>query len=121
MNFNNLLQTIPGLEPEELSYLQGLTEGLDENKMRAFIRVYNEKRQSANTILLTCLIGLLGIAGIHRFLIGEILMGIVYLLTAGLCYIGTIVDAVNYKELTRRHNIKAANDAFSLINAMGNF
>ena len=118
MDANKILSLIPSLEPEELSYLQGLTENLSEDQLRSFVRVYNEKKQTANTILLTTLIGFLGIAGIQRFLVGEIAMGIVYLLTSGLCFIGTIVDAINYREITRRHNMKVANEAYSLVTSI---
>ena len=31
-------------------------------------------------------------------------MGILYLLTFGLCYIGTIVDLINYKKLSLERN-----------------
>ena len=38
-------------------------------------------------------LGLVGIAGIHRLYLGRPVSGIVWLLTGGLCMIGTIVDA----------------------------
>ncbi len=46
------------------------------------------------TILILCLLGLIGIAGIHRFYVGKVGTGILYLLTAGWFFIGTIVDIV---------------------------
>jgi hypothetical protein len=35
-------------------------------------------------------------------------MGLLYLFTAGLCVIGTIIDLVKYKELTFEYNSKIA-------------
>ena len=44
--------------------------------------------------LILCLLA--GGLGIHKFVEGKILMGFVYILTFGLCYIGVIVDIVTY-------------------------
>ena len=45
-------------------------------------------------ILLLCLLGVLGIAGIHRFYVGKVFTGILWLITFGLLGIGTIIDLV---------------------------
>ncbi|MCM1233801.1 MAG: TM2 domain-containing protein [Ruminococcus flavefaciens] len=44
-------------------------------------------------IVLACL-GFTGIAGLHRFYKGQILMGILYLLTFGLFFFGTFIDLI---------------------------
>ena len=59
-------------------------------------------------ILITCLLGFVIVAGIHRILLRQVGLGILYLFTAGLCLIGTIVDAINYRQLTYEHNRKVA-------------
>jgi TM2 domain-containing membrane protein YozV len=46
------------------------------------------------TALVLSLLGLIGFAGIHRFYVGKIWTGILWLITGGLFYIGTIVDIV---------------------------
>jgi TM2 domain-containing membrane protein YozV len=69
-------------------------------------------------ILLTSLIGFLGIAGIQRFLIGQVGMGILYLLTGGLCLIGTIIDLINYQDLAVEYNMRMANESAMLVKNM---
>jgi TM2 domain-containing membrane protein YozV len=64
------------------------------------------------------LLGFLGVAGIQRFIIGQVGMGILYFLTAGLCFIGTIVDVVNHKSLTLEYNRKAAYESAELVKIM---
>ena len=44
--------------------------------------------------LILSLLGLLGLAGIHRMYAGKVGSGIVWLLTGGLCGIGTIYDII---------------------------
>jgi TM2 domain-containing membrane protein YozV len=58
--------------------------------------------------MLMTLSGFFGVAGIQRFVVGDIGLGIVYLLTIGFCGIGTIVDLVNLKRMTLDFNKKQA-------------
>ena len=51
-------------------------------------------------ILVTTILGFFGVAGVQRFLTGQIGMGLLYFFTAGLCFIGTIIDLINHKRLT---------------------
>lgn len=46
-------------------------------------------------------------------------MGILYLLTGGLCLIGTIIDAVNHKKLTNEFNQKMAMESVQMAKMMG--
>lgn len=106
----NLLQLIPGVEANELVYLQTLTNDLTDEQIQTFAALYNGERKKSDTILIGGILGLLGIGGVQRFMIGQIGMGILYLLTLGLCYIGTIIDLVNYKKLTFEYNQQVANE-----------
>ncbi len=45
--------------------------------------------------IILCCLGFFFVGGIHKFYEGKIGMGILYLLTGGLFYIGTIVDLIN--------------------------
>ena len=42
--------------------------------------------------ILLCVLGLFGLAGLHRLYVGKYVSGILYFLTAGGFYIGTICD-----------------------------
>ncbi|MBP9099508.1 MAG: TM2 domain-containing protein, partial [Ferruginibacter sp.] len=95
----NLVTLIPAVEPDELAYLQQVTSGLSDDKLKLFISIYNGKRKKAEIILICTLLGFVCCAGIQRFIIGQIGMGILYLFTGGLCLIGTIVDVINHKQL----------------------
>ncbi len=54
---------------------------------------YGKARNKITSIILCCL-GFLGIAGIHKFYEGKIILGIIYLLTFGFVGFGTIIDLI---------------------------
>mgnify|MGYP001591749705 CR=1 FL=1 len=115
----NLLISIKDITPEEYAYLEQVMNGMDQKQAQNFIMFYSSKRKSPQDILLFTLIGLVvPVAGIQRFVIGQIGMGILYLLTFGLCLIGTIVDLVNHKTLAFEYNQKAAYEAAQLVRMM---
>lgn len=110
-----VIDVIPEITGEEMLYVQTLLKDMDDEKARTFATVYRSRRKDPQMILITALLGLIGFAGIHRFIIGQIGMGILYFLTAGLCLIGTIVDLVNHQKLAFEYNQKMANEALSMI------
>jgi len=105
---------LSGMTPEELAFLQHATTDLTENQHKYFYMSYSGKRKSPQDVLLFTLIGFFGIAGIQRFLLGQIGMGLLYFFTGGLCLIGTIVDLVNHKDLAMEHNRKMAYESFQI-------
>lgn len=76
--------------------------------------VYTGKRKSPQDLLIFTLIGFFGVAGIQRFVIGQIGMGILYLFTGGLCAIGTIVDLINNRSLALEYNKQAAYESYHI-------
>lgn len=112
---NNLITSIPAVEADELAFLQEFLKNLPEDKIHLFISLYNGKRKRTDTILICCLLGFIGAAGIQRFVLGQIGMGILYFFTAGLCFIGTIIDIINHKQLTFEYNQKMAIESLSMV------
>lgn len=106
---------LPGIQQEELLWLQELTKNCNTDEKQKFLALYQGRRKEPQTILICCLIGLIGPAGIHRFILGQIGMGILYFLTLGLCWVGTIVDAINYQKLAWEQNKKAAMESASIL------
>lgn len=104
----NTFFMIPDLEVEELHFLQSITKNLTDEQRHQFVVLYNTRRKSAQTVLLCTLLGFVVVAGVQRFITNQIGMGILYLLTGGLCLIGTIVDLINYKQMASEYNQKQA-------------
>ena len=111
----NLMQLLPELEGDELVYIQGLVKDFPEQTLQQFAMVYRTRRRDPQTILLTTLIGFLGIAGVQRFIINQIGMGLLFLFTGGLCVIGTIVDLVNHRKLAFEYNQQQANQVAIMV------
>ncbi len=105
-----VIDVLPELTGEEMVYVQNLINSFDDEKARTFANVYRSRRKDPTLILVTCLLGFVGFSGIHRMLVGQIGMGILYFFTAGLCLIGTIVDLINYQKLAFEANQKSANE-----------
>lgn len=111
MSNHKLFTLISGITPEELEYLKQITEGYTDQQLQTFASIYNGKRRAPDMILIGGLVGFVGVAGVQRFMVNQIGMGILFFLTAGLCFIGTIVDLVNYKSLAVEYNHRMAVEA----------
>ncbi len=121
MDNQTLYRLIPGLTIDELEYLKSLTSELQsERELETFASIYNGKRRSPDIILVGAILGLFLVAGIQRFMINQIGMGILYLLTGGLCLIGTIVDLVNYRNLAFEYNQTMALESLNLTRSLRN-
>lgn len=110
-----IIDILPEVTGEEMIYLQNLIKDMDENTARKFATVYRTRRREPMLILITALVGFVGVAGVHRFITGQIGMGILYFFTAGLCLIGTIVDMVNHQKLAFEYNRKVAEEVIVMI------
>src|SRR5258707_1005667 len=106
--YQNPYMGLQGITPEELAFLQQATAELSENQQKYFYMSYTSKRKSPQDMLIFCIIGLCVVPGLQRFIVGQIGMGLLYLFTIGLCFVGSIVDLVNHKDLAMEYNIKMA-------------
>lgn len=113
-NFNNPYFSFPGITAEEMTLLQQATADLNENQLRSFQMIYSTKRKNPGDVLLFCLLGFFGFAGIQRFILGQVGMGLLYFFTGGLCVIGTIVDLVNHKALTNDYNRNMVYESYQM-------
>jgi TM2 domain-containing membrane protein YozV len=112
------LLSLPNLDGNERIFLHNVLGELPEDQQMNAVELYKSKRKDPQMVLLTCLLGLVVVAGIHRFLLNQVGMGLAYLLTAGFCFIGTIIDAVNYQKLALEYNQQAAAEAVATIKVM---
>lgn len=116
MQPNNAYMMLPGITPEEIGFLQQATAALDEDQKKHFFNIYAGKRKDSQDILLFTLLGFTAIgAGIQRFVLGQIGMGLAYLFTGGFCFIGTILDLINNKSLTLDYNKKMAYESYQMV------
>ncbi len=120
MDQHNILGLIPDMDSEELYSIQALMQGMNEVQQQQFISLYKRKRKDRTLMLVLALLGFFGAAGIHRFLANDIGMGILYLFTAGLCFIGTIVDIINIGSFTLKYNLAQAAEAANLVRMTNN-
>lgn len=100
----NIMQLLPEIDGEEMMYLQNMLKDYSDQQAQQFAMMYRTRRRDPQTILLVTIVGFLGIAGIQRFMTDQIGMGILYFFTAGLCFIGTIVDLINHKKIAIEYN-----------------
>ncbi len=100
----NTMNLLPELDGEEMMYVQNLLKDFSDQQAAQFASMYRSRRRDPQTILLVTIVGFLGFAGIQRFMTDQIGMGVLYFFTAGLCFIGTIVDLVNYKKIAFDYN-----------------
>ena len=109
---------MPNMDGTERIFLHNVLGELNEDEQIIALQIYRAKRKDPQLILLLALLGLLGAAGVHRFIMGQIGMGILYFLTAGFCFIGTIIDLINYRQLALENNKQSAAEAAATVKVM---
>lgn len=111
----NTYFSLPGMSAGEMTLLQQATADLDDNQVSAFNELYIVKRKNPQDILLLTLLGLLGIAGVHRIVLGETTMGVLYFFTYGFFGVMTVMDIINNKTLTTDYNQKMMTEAYHIV------
>lgn len=114
----NVMQLLPMLEPDEMSYTQGLIKDMNDTQAQQFANIYMNRRKDTQTILIATIVGFFGVAGVQRFLTNQTGMGLIYFFTLGLCFIGTIIDMVNYRSLAYDYNIQMAQQTAALVRSV---
>lgn len=112
---NIVLKYLPEAQGHELFFLTDLFKGFNEDQARDFSSIYRSRRKDPNIILITALLGFVGVAGVHRFITDQIGLGILYFFTGGLCLIGTIVDLINYQNLAFEYNRRVAHEVAAIV------
>lgn len=108
MNSNQILILLSNASLEERLLLENMLKDHTEEDKVKFLTYYNMQRKDPILILILSLIGFFGFAGIHRFVIDDIVMGLLYFCTLGFCGIGTLIDVIRYKKLSLEYNSKVA-------------
>lgn len=84
---------------EKIMYIKEKLASMDENK---FAMISTIEMKDPTTILLVSIF--LGTLGVDRFMLGDIGMGILKLLTCGVCGILTIIDWFTVSKKTKELN-----------------
>lgn len=99
---------LPELDEPETSLIARLAAAMSNEDVQQFAAAYREARRDPQTLRLMAIIGIVAVPGLHRFWVGQVGIGFLYLLTGGLLWIGTITDIVKYRELAFHYNQQAA-------------
>lgn len=118
MDQQQMLMMLPDLQPDELMLVQNLTKDMTDSQQQQFYTLFKSKRKEKKDLMILTIIGFFGVAGIQRFVVGEVGMGILYLLTIGFCGIGTIIDLVSLDKMVSKYNQKQAMDTANMIKMM---
>lgn len=107
---SKVLQHLPELDGDEQVEVARLLNEMSDTQAEHFARIYRSRRREPTHVLLLAAAGLLGAAGLQRFYVKEFGMGVLYLLTGGLCVIGTIYDLIEHQNIALRYNREVAMD-----------
>lgn len=113
---DRIQRLIPQSEWTEQAYLEGVTEHLTDHQLRNFTQQYLSQRANTNTTLILAAVGIICVAGLHRFYVKQNWMAVLYLLTGGIFFIGTIRDIILHKKLTVRRNKIIATEVLNRLN-----
>lgn len=104
---------LPELDEPERSFIERLTTGISHENIQQFAVAYRQVRRDPQTLRLMAVIGIVAIPGLHRFWMGHMGIGFLYLVTWGLLLFGTIRDIIKYRELAFSYNRQVAKRVMS--------
>ncbi len=105
---SRVLQLFPNVSNDEQIFLEDVMRYMNDDQIRLFAESYRAKRRDQNIVLVLTLLGFVMVAGMHRFYLGHIAMGLLYLFTGGLFAVGTIYDLLHLKDMVRDYNRQQA-------------
>lgn len=110
-----LFPELASLDMQEMNLISNMIKDLDESSQENFAMIYRHQRKDPQNMLIMSIVGLFAVPGLQRFMLNEIGMGILYLFTGGLCFIGSIIDLIKIKDMTLEYNTKVAMDIITMI------
>src|ERR1041385_6336771 len=99
---------LPELDEPERSFIERLTAGMSHESIQQFAAAYRQGKKKPQTLRLMAINGIVAIPGLHRFCVGQVGIGFLYLVTWGLLLFGTIIDIIKYRELAFSYNRQVA-------------
>ncbi|PEN14484.1 hypothetical protein CRI94_05520 [Longibacter salinarum] len=112
---SKVLKYLPELEGDEQVFVAQMIKQMSEDQALQFANLYRARRRDPMTILLMNLLGFVAIAGVHRFYLGQVGMGLLYLFTGGFCLVGTVIDCFRYETLTFDYNANKAQECARIV------
>jgi TM2 domain-containing membrane protein YozV len=112
---NRVLHYLPEIDGDEQMYVARIMQPMSDEQAEQFSRVYRSRRRDDTTVLMLTLLGFVGIAGVNRFYVDQLGLGILYLLTAGFCLVGTVIDLFRYKTITFKYNRNEADQVAHIV------
>ena len=93
-----------------------LIKDLSDNQKMLFTSQYDSSKKDPGTMLVLSV--LFGVMGVDRFMLGDMGMGLLKLLTFGGCGILTIIDWFTTKSRTNEFNRKKAMEILAAVKVM---
>lgn len=104
-----LAQNAKMLPASKMQLVKEVLDKMDDSKL---IYLQTIEYKDPNTILLLSI--LVGTLGIDRFLLDDVGMGVLKLLTCGGVYVWWIIDIINAQKRAREYNFKKFREALML-------
>lgn len=90
--------------------IEEMKRRLSEDERIQFEFEMRSLKKTQSVIAGLAAVGFVGAAGIHRFFLGQVGLGILMLLTGGACGVWTIIDIVNAGKLAEEYNLQLEYD-----------